>query len=114
MSVHWTIERVIGDRTSEADNEHGAVQIFSCKSYANRMSKKEGGTESEKLRKAVDIGFRRYQRSTLPGNAEWVGPCGVHISDVDSSLNVFVHGKSAEGDGQRVSGRKRAHVNYRE
>jgi hypothetical protein len=113
MSVHWTIERAEGD-CSLADYEHGAAQVFSCRKYASRMSKKGGETDSEKFRKARDDGFRRYQKMTLPGNTNWVGPCGVHISDVDSSLSVFDTGKSDKEDLQRVSGRKRAHVNYRE
>ena len=112
LSVHWTIERVGGAR-SEADHETGKPRVFSCR-YTQRESKGDESTKSEKFRKAREEGFKRYQQMTLPGNENWVGPCGVHISDVNSSLNVFVNGKSGGGGVRGGSGRKRAHVNYRE
>ena len=127
LCVHWTIERVRGG-SSQADHKTGRVGIFPCKEYESRIKRDdprcyakknkfwgstlEEKTKCEKYREARDKGFRYYKYiMTQPGNKEWDGPCGVHISDVNTSLNEFEMGR---GEVQRKSGIKRSRVSYRE
>ena len=101
--------------TREAAFDTGVVQVFGCHNYEQRASKKDGLTKSQEFTKAREEGFKGYKRMTLPGKVDRNKPCGVHISDVDSSLNVFINGRSDKDEVRRESTRtrKRARVNYK-
>ena len=86
MSVHYNIERVGGER-SEAVHTTGIVEVFRAK-YEQRVRNKEGKAKSKEFMQAKHDGFKEYKYMTLPGKADPKKPCGVHIADVDESLNM--------------------------